>query len=142
MHTLPVSKCARQSVRQNLEFYASLGYDGIFITNHFLDGNINIDKELPYEEKLKFYFSDYYKALSLSKEIGIKVIGELEFGYWFTDSPVIAITGTNGKTTTTALTGEIMANYFADVKVVGNIGIPYTSVAADTTEETVTIQRL
>lgn len=85
MHTLPVSKCARQSVRQNLEFYASLGYDGIFITNHFLDGNINIDKELPYEEKLKFYFSDYYKALSLSKEIGIKVFLGVEISYRGTD---------------------------------------------------------
>ena len=85
MHTLPVSKCARQSVRQNLEFYASLGYDGIFITNHFLDGNINIDKELPYEEKIEFYFSDYYEALSLSKEIGIKVFLGVEISYRGTD---------------------------------------------------------
>jgi methylenetetrahydrofolate dehydrogenase (NADP+)/methenyltetrahydrofolate cyclohydrolase len=38
MHTLPVSRCARYNVRENLEFYKSLGYDGIFITNHFLDG--------------------------------------------------------------------------------------------------------
>jgi len=51
---------------------------------------------------------------------------------------ILAITGTNGKTTTTTLVGEILSNYFKDVKVVGNIGIPYTSVAADTTEETVT----
>lgn len=85
MHTLPVSKCARQSVRQNLEFYASLGYDGIFITNHFLDGNINIDKELPYEEKIEFYFSDYYEALKLSKEIGIKVFLGVEISYRGTD---------------------------------------------------------
>ena len=42
-----------------------------------------------------------------------------------------------GRRTTTALTGEIMANYFADTKVVGNIGIPYTSVALDTKDETV-----
>ena len=41
-----------------------------------------------------------------------------------------------------ALTGEIMANYFSDVKVVGNIGIPYTSVAADTTEDTVTVAEI
>ena len=85
MHTLPVSKCARQSVRQNLEFYASLGYDGIFITNHFLDGNINIDKNLPYEEQLEFYFSDYYEALKLSKEIGIKVFLGVEISYRGTD---------------------------------------------------------
>ena len=85
MHTLPVSKCARQSVRQNLEFYASLGYDGIFITNHFLDGNINIDKETPYEEKIEFYFSDYYEALKLSEEIGIKVFLGVEISYRGTD---------------------------------------------------------
>ena len=85
MHTLPVSRCARYSVRENLEFYRSLGYDGIFITNHFLDGNINIDKSLPYEEKVKFYFSDYYEALKLSQEIGIKVFLGVEISYRGTD---------------------------------------------------------
>ena len=85
MHTLPVSRCARYSVRENLEFYKSLGYDGIFITNHFLDGNINIDKALPYEERVKFYFSDYYEALELSKEIGIKVFLGVEISYRGTD---------------------------------------------------------
>lgn len=85
IHTLPVSRCARYNVRENLEFYKSLGYDGIFITNHFLDGNINIDKTLPYEEKVEFYFSDYYEALALSKEIGIKVFLGVEISYRGTD---------------------------------------------------------
>ncbi|MBO5909467.1 MAG: hypothetical protein J6Q67_06920 [Clostridia bacterium] len=85
MHTLPVSRCARYSVRDNLEFYRSLGYDGIFITNHFLDGNINIDKALPYEEKVNFYFSDYEEALKLSQEIGIKVFLGVEISYRGTD---------------------------------------------------------
>ena len=85
MHTLPVSRCARYNVRENLEFYKSLGYDGIFITNHFLDGNINIDKTLPYAEKVEFYFSDYYEALELSKEIGIKVFLGVEISYRGTD---------------------------------------------------------
>ena len=85
MHTLPVSRCARYSVRENLEFYKSLGYDGIFVTNHFLDGNINIDKTLPYEEKVEFYFSDYYEALELGKEIGIKIFLGVEISYRGTD---------------------------------------------------------
>ena len=85
MHTTPVSKCARYSVRENLEFYKSLGYDGIFITNHFLDGNINIEKTLPYEERVNFYFSDYYDALELSEEIGIKVFLGVEISYRGTD---------------------------------------------------------
>ena len=84
-HTHPVSKCAGSSVREMLEFYKSLGYAGVFITNHFIDGNINIDKSLPYEEQLEFYFSDYYEALKLSKEIGIKVFLGIEISYRGTD---------------------------------------------------------
>lgn len=75
-------------------------------------------------------------------EKDIPIWGEIELAYYFAKGPVAAITGTNGKTTTTALTGEIMSNYFKDVRVVGNIGIPYTSVAADTTEETVTVAEI
>lgn len=72
----------------------------------------------------------------------IPIIGEIELAYQCAKGKILAITGTNGKTTTTALLGEIMKNYFSDVKVVGNIGIPYTSVAADTTEETVTVAEI
>ena len=76
------------------------------------------------------------------RRMGIPIWGEIELAYHFAKGRILAITGTNGKTTTTALTGEIMKNYFKDVKVVGNIGIPYTSVAADTTEETVTVAEI
>lgn len=76
------------------------------------------------------------------RDKGIPIWGEIELAYHFAKGRIVAITGTNGKTTTTALTGEIMANYYRDVKVVGNIGIPYTSVAADTTEETVTVAEI
>ena len=55
LHTSPVSECALASVEEQLTFYKELGYDGVFITNHFLDGNINIDKGKSYEEKLDFY---------------------------------------------------------------------------------------
>lgn len=76
------------------------------------------------------------------RDKGIPIWGEIELAYHFAKGRIVAITGTNGKTTTTALTGEIMANYYRDVKVVGNIGIPYTSVAADTTEDTVTVAEI
>lgn len=76
------------------------------------------------------------------KKDGIPIWGEIELAYHFAKGRIVAITGTNGKTTTTALCGEIMANYYRDVKVVGNIGIPYTSVAADTTDETVTVAEI
>ena len=40
LHSSPVSKCGSYSVRDNMEFYKEIGYDGIFLTNHFLDANI------------------------------------------------------------------------------------------------------
>lgn len=72
------------------------------------------------------------------RDMGIAVWGEIELAYTFSKGYVLAVTGTNGKTTTTTLLGEILKNYYSDVKVVGNIGIPYTSVALDTTDGTVT----
>jgi UDP-N-acetylmuramoylalanine--D-glutamate ligase len=54
----------------------------------------------------------------------ITVISELELGYWFAKAPIIAVTGTNGKTTTTTLIGEILKNDGRNIAVAGNIGIP------------------
>lgn len=76
------------------------------------------------------------------KKLGITVWGEVELAYAFSKGRILAITGTNGKTTTTSLLGEIMKSSFADVKVVGNIGIPYTSVALSTREDTVTVAEI
>lgn len=65
------------------------------------------------------------------------VIGEIELASLFSKGRIAAITGTNGKTTTTALVGEILAAYYSSVFVVGNIGIPFTSVATDTRDDSV-----
>lgn len=54
------------------------------------------------------------------------IISEIELGYLFTEADFIAITGTNGKTTTTALTGEIFKNAGYNTYVLGNIGTPIT----------------
>ena len=80
--------------------------------------------------------------VNMMRDMGIAIWGEIELAYYFSKGRIIAITGTNGKTTTTALTGEIMSNYFSSVKVVGNIGIPYTSEALDTTDDTVTVAEI
>ena len=76
------------------------------------------------------------------KNAGIPVWGEIELAYNYDKGKVIAITGTNGKTTTTALVGEIMANYYDKVDVVGNIGNPYTTTAFDSTDDTVTVAEI
>ena len=76
------------------------------------------------------------------KERGIPVWGEIELAYQFEKGMLVGITGTNGKTTTTALTGEIMKQYFNEVFVVGNIGIPYTEMVEETTKQSVTVAEL
>ena len=85
LHTAPVSRCGKVSVRENLEFYKSVGYAGVFITNHFLDGSLNMELHHPYEERIHYFFSDYEEALSLSKEIGIDVFCGVELSYDFSD---------------------------------------------------------
>lgn len=69
----------------------------------------------------------------------IPIWSEIQLAYQCAKGRLAAITGTNGKTTTTALTGEIMKAFYESVFVVGNIGIPYTQVAMDTEENSVTI---
>lgn len=73
---------------------------------------------------------------------GIPVWGEIELAYAFSKGEVIAITGTNGKTTTTTLVGEIMSVYKPSVFVVGNIGNPYTDIAMDTKEDSVVVAEI
>ncbi len=73
------------------------------------------------------------------QEYGIAVWGEIELAYVCGKGKLIAITGTNGKTTTTALTGEIMKTYYDSVYVVGNIGYPYTEFAAKMQDNSVTV---
>lgn len=76
------------------------------------------------------------------KEHGIQVIGEVELAYAFGKGDVLAITGTNGKTTTTSLLGEIMKCYQEEVFVVGNIGNPYTVAAGQMTERSVAVAEM
>ena len=76
------------------------------------------------------------------KKSGIPVWGEIELAYRLSKGRVVAITGTNGKTTTTTLVGKLMKNYFESVFVVGNIGNPYTEAAKVMTEDTVTVAEI
>ena len=73
------------------------------------------------------------------REKMIPVWGEIELAYAAAKGKLAAITGTNGKTTTTSLVGEILKEWYSDVYVVGNIGNPYTMEALKMTRETVTV---
>jgi len=70
---------------------------------------------------------------------GIPIVSEIELAYIITKGRIIAITGTNGKTTTVSLVGEIMKAHFSEVFVVGNIGHPFSEIALQTTDESVIV---
>lgn len=72
------------------------------------------------------------------REKNIPIWGEIELAFQSGKGTLLAITGTNGKTTTTALLGEIIKAYYPETYVVGNIGIPYTDIVSDQTEKSVT----
>lgn len=126
------------------------------------DGNKELDteaikKQMPDGMNLTFELGEFqdavadeYDMLILSPGISIHkpvaeafykrnkpVWGEIELAYYFARGKIAAITGTNGKTTTTALVGNILSAYYDSVFVVGNIGIPFTLVALETKEDSV-----
>lgn len=84
-----------------------------------------VPTDLPFVEKLQ--------------EKGVPIWGEIELAYACAKGELVAITGTNGKTTTTALTGAIMKEYFDSTFVVGNIGLPYTEYALKTKKDSMTV---
>ncbi|MCL1987352.1 MAG: UDP-N-acetylmuramoyl-L-alanine--D-glutamate ligase [Firmicutes bacterium] len=63
--------------------------------------------------------------LEKARVLNIPVWGELELAYHFCAAPIIAITGTNGKTTVTTLVAEILQKYTQKAIIAGNIGIPF-----------------
>lgn len=71
-----------------------------------------------------------------------EVIGEVELAYRFMKGRIVGITGSNGKTTTTTLIGEILKNGGIETQVGGNIGTPLLSLAQTSTDETWTVAEL
>jgi UDP-N-acetylmuramoylalanine--D-glutamate ligase len=70
-------------------------------------------------------------ALTPLRSAGVPIVGELELAWLAMDADALAITGTNGKTTTTALTGELLRGQPRSVLVAGNIGTPLADHALD-----------
>ena len=70
--------------------------------------------------------SVYSKYVKLAKKLKIEVISEIEFASWFCDKHIIAVTGTNGKTTTVRLINHILTNLGVKTELVGNVGTPFS----------------
>lgn len=131
------------------------------------DGNENLRKEeifakLPQGAEVELYTKELPEAVRSRMDLvvlspgvptdlplvtafvqaGVPVWGEIELGYFLAKGRLAAITGTNGKTTTTTLVGEIMKAFYQEVFVVGNIGNPYTAEVLKTTEQSITVAEI
>jgi UDP-N-acetylmuramoylalanine--D-glutamate ligase len=80
--------------------------------------------------------------LAQARSLGEAVIGEIELAALFLPGPIVAITGSNGKTTTTTLTGEILTAGGLPTLVGGNIGTPAVSLAGRATLDTVVVMEV
>jgi UDP-N-acetylmuramoylalanine--D-glutamate ligase len=70
-----------------------------------------------------------------AERAGVEVVGEIELAFRFLRGRIVAITGTNGKTTTTTLIGELLRDAGLSVQVGGNIGTPLISLVDSSTDE-------
>ena len=70
-------------------------------------------------------------VIAEARRRGVPVMGELELAWRLVDAETIAVTGTNGKTTTVELLGEIHRAAGQPVRVVGNVGTAYASLAGE-----------
>jgi len=80
--------------------------------------------------------------LKVAQKRGILVISEIEVAYRLCPAPILAITGTNGKTTTTTLLGEMIKTMNQDVVVGGNIGLALSREVADVSENGLVVAEL
>ena len=80
-HTSEVSKCAIRTAVDTVEFYKNRGYDGIFITDHFLNGNTAVNRNQPWENKIKDFCISYELAKKQGDQIGIDVFFGWEYTY-------------------------------------------------------------
>ena len=80
MHTMEASACAHSSGAEMAEKYKSEGYDGIFVTDHFFNGNSAVPRDLPWKERIELFCKGYENAKKKGDEIGLKVFFGFEYG--------------------------------------------------------------
>ena len=80
LHTSEVSACAVNTAAQQVDVYKRKGYTGIIVTDHFINGYTTCPKNLPWEEKMRFFASGYEEAKKAGDKVGLDVF----FGWEFT----------------------------------------------------------
>ncbi len=78
LHTCEGSACSSAPAAEMARAHKALGYDGIFVTNHFYYGNTSVDRNLPWEKWVDQYCLGYEIAKEVGDEIGLKVFFGIE----------------------------------------------------------------
>lgn len=84
-HTSECSKCARASAAEQVDFYKGLGFSGLVISDHFLNGNTVIDPTLPWKQKIELFTVSYENARERGAQVGLDVFFAWENSYKGTD---------------------------------------------------------
>lgn len=80
-HTSDASACASSNAKEYVEFFKNLGYSGIFITDHFFNGNTCIDPSLPWEERVEQFYNAFLSAKAEGEKCGLQVFFGFEYSY-------------------------------------------------------------
>lgn len=79
MHTSEGSRCGKSKAEEMVRSYKEQGYEGIFVTDHFFNGNCAVDKSLTWEEKVELFCKGYENAKAEGEKIGLQVFFGFEY---------------------------------------------------------------
>ncbi len=80
LHTRISSKCGKLTPEEVVRLYTTLGYAGVFVTDHFLNCNTCVDKTLPWAEKINLYAESYRQVKAAAQGTGLDVFFGVEYG--------------------------------------------------------------
>lgn len=91
LHTREGSACSSAPAEEMARAHKDAGYDGIFVTNHWFNGNCAVPRDLPWEEFVDRYCEGYERAKAVGDEIGLKVFFGIEYCAYSSDFLVYGI---------------------------------------------------
>ena len=85
LHTGEASACGKSMGAEMAQKYKDEGYDGIFVTDHFFNGNSAVPYDLPWKERIELYCKGYENAKELGDKIGLDVFFGVEYTFYGAD---------------------------------------------------------
>ncbi len=85
LHTRLTSACANFEPKEIVEKYTRLNYAGVFVTDHFLNGNTTVPRDLPWEERIDLFLAGYRAVKEAAKGTPLQVLLGWEYSYKGTD---------------------------------------------------------